>query len=119
RPRIVHGAAHHAVRRTDLLARPGADQGGAGGHGGVGERRHDDDLRHARDGFRPTRCRPLRLHGSGRDRRDRGGRTLFRRAAEHTTAILLVANTPLRIGWPVVPALVERITATFGSISIG
>ena len=33
RPRALHEPAHHAVRRADLGARPGDDQGGARGDG--------------------------------------------------------------------------------------
>ena len=42
------------------------------------ERRDDDDLRHARDGLRPVRRRPGRLHGRWRDRRDGPARRLLR-----------------------------------------
>ena len=37
---------------------------------GLAEIRHDDGLRHARDGLRAPGRRPRRLHGSRRDRRD-------------------------------------------------
>ena len=37
----LHESAHHALRRADLRARSGDDQGGAGGHGGARRERHD------------------------------------------------------------------------------
>ena len=41
RPRAVHEPAHHAVRRADLRARPGDDQGGARRDDRAGPLRHD------------------------------------------------------------------------------
>ena len=40
----------------------------------LAQRGHDDDLRHARDGFRARRRRHRHLHGPRRDRRDGAAR---------------------------------------------
>jgi hypothetical protein len=42
----------------------------------LAEGRHDDDGGQSRDGFRPGRGRSGRLHGRGRDRRDRPARSV-------------------------------------------
>jgi general L-amino acid transport system ATP-binding protein len=65
RPDPGDGAQGHPVRRADLRARPGDDQGGARHDGGTRRVGHDHDLRHPRDGLRPGRGRPRRLHGGG------------------------------------------------------
>jgi ABC transporter len=61
---------------------PGIDQGGARSHGGAGGRRHDDAVRHPRDGVRAPRRRSLCVYGSGRDHRDGVGPVLLRRAEQ-------------------------------------
>ena len=71
RPRAVHAAEDHAVRRTDLRARSGNDQGSAGYHDRARRGRHDHGLRHARDGLRASGRRPRGVHGPRRDRRKR------------------------------------------------
>ncbi len=61
----------HAVRRADVGARSGDDQGSARRHEGAGAHRDHDGRGHPRDGFRPRGRRPdllLRLRQPGRDR---------------------------------------------------
>ena len=77
RPRAVHAAEDHAVRRADLGARPGDDQGGAGHHDRPGRGRHDDGVRDARDGLRPPGGASGRVHGPRRDRRERAPAAMF------------------------------------------
>jgi general L-amino acid transport system ATP-binding protein len=64
RPLAVHEPAHHAVRRADLGARSGNDQGSAGDHGRPRRGRHDHAVRHPRDGLCPQGRQPGDLHGS-------------------------------------------------------
>ena len=72
----------HAVRRADLGARPGDDQGGAGRDGGTGRGRHDHDLRDPRDGVRQDRGQHHGVHGRGRDRRDGAAGGILRQSEE-------------------------------------
>ena len=69
RPRPGDGAEGDALRRADLRARPGDDQGGPRRHGRPRRAGHDDDRRHPRDGLRAHGRAPRRVHGRRRDRR--------------------------------------------------
>ena len=69
RPGAGDGPQGDALRRADLRARPGDDQGGPRRDGRPREAGHDDDRRHPRDGLRPYGGRPGRLHVRRRDRR--------------------------------------------------
>ena len=53
RARALHEPAHHALRRADLGARSGDDQGSARRHGRSRRGGHDHARRHPRDGLRP------------------------------------------------------------------
>jgi hypothetical protein len=76
-PRAVDGPDLHAVRRTDLGARPGNGQRGAGRDGAARAGRHDHDVRDPRNGLRPQGGQPRDLHGRRQDRgRLREGRVL-------------------------------------------
>ena len=71
---------HHAVRRADVGARPGDDQGSARRDDRAGRRRHDDAVRHARDGLRarpsPTGSSSwTRARSSSRRRRENSSPT--------------------------------------------
>ena len=61
----VHGTGDHALRLTDLRARPRDRRRGAGRHEKPRPAGHDDGRRHARDGVCQGSERPRRLHGSG------------------------------------------------------
>jgi hypothetical protein len=69
RPRAVPHAEDHAVRRADLGARPGDDQGSARRDDRARQPGHHDAVRIARNGLRQGGRRPRDLHGPGPDRR--------------------------------------------------
>ena len=76
---LVHAPQDHAVRRADLGARSGDDQGGARRHDRARRGGHDHGLRHPRDGLRqdawPTRwCSWITARSSRRRRRRRSSR---------------------------------------------
>ena len=58
-------------------------------------RRHDDDLRDPRDGFRPPGRRPGHLHGLRTDRRDEYPRRLLQEPAARAHQAVPVANPAL------------------------
>ena len=62
-PLAVHDPEDHAVRRADLGARSRDDRGGLGCDDRARQIGHDDDLRHARNGFRAHGRQPGDLHG--------------------------------------------------------
>src|SRR5262249_14711102 len=76
-----HAARADAVRRADQRTRSRGDGRGARGDGGTRRRRHDDDRRHARDGIREGRGRPLGDDGRRPDNRGRPSGALLPRAA--------------------------------------
>ena len=69
RARALPDTQDHAVRRADLGARPGNDQGSARRDRRACRTGNDDDLRLARDGLRQVGRRPRDLHGLRPDRR--------------------------------------------------
>ncbi|CAA9386003.1 MAG: ABC transporter, ATP-binding protein (cluster 3, basic aa/glutamine/opines), partial [uncultured Nocardioides sp.] len=89
RPRPGHGAQGDALRRADVRARSGDDQGGPRRDGRAGPGRHDDGRGDPRDGLRAHRGRPGGLHGR---RRDRGG--------EHPRGVLHQPALRARPGLP-------------------
>ena len=111
RPRAVHAAEDHAVRRADLGARSGDDQGSAGRDDRAGRVRHDHGLRDARDGVRAPGRGPGGVHGPRRDRRKRHAARDVREPADRPAEAVPVARfcggTDLRPGprrlWPFRP----------------
>ena len=86
RTRARDGAAGDAVRRADQRARPRDGRRGAGGHARPGRRRHDDDVRHPRDGLRPRGRRPRLVHGCRPASSRPPSPTTFFRAPQHPRA---------------------------------
>src|SRR5262249_3895852 len=71
-------AEDHAVRRTDLRARPGAARLGARGDARPARLRHDHGGGEPRDALRPRGGRPRGVPRGGRDRRAGPARAHFR-----------------------------------------
>ena len=84
RPRPGDGAQGDALRRADLGARPGDDQGGPRRHGRPRRAGHDDDRGHPRDGLRAHGRGPRRVHGRRRDRRGEHPRGVLHQPAART-----------------------------------
>ena len=80
---------------------PGAGRRGAGGGARARRRRHDDDRGHPRDGLRPRRQQPRRLHGRRPHRGRRAGRERAAQPDARAAQGLPVAARRLRLRYPV------------------